>query len=342
MTKRDTAVTIGSSIEKKPMRSIAPLYWAVVGGLALAGMLITDSYVQHVLILCFLWCMVAAAWDLTLGYAGIFNYAQLALFATGAYASAMLTLKFGVTPLAAIVAAAVITGFVGLAIGLPCLRLRGEYVALFTFSVHLAMPPLIQLAKDLGTGGTMGLLGVPPIELLGFTLGPLNKLGWYYFSLVMAAICVYVVYFVVLRSRTGRAFVALRNSENFARSLGVNEFKYKLLAFTLSAVITGFAGALYAHYTSVVTPKILGNEFFLLIIVMLAIGGIGRFPGAVLGAFVVTILNELLRDVGTFRLLILGLLVVLTLLLLPNGLVSLWERLVRFGGRRKAPSVRNS
>lgn len=336
MTQNDTTMTAQAGTSRLRSVSTAPFYWAAVAMLALGGMLITDSYVQHILILCFLWCMVAAAWDLTLGYAGIFNYAQIALFATGAYATGMLTLKFGVPPLVAIPAAAAITALLGFAIALPCLRLQGEYVALFTFSIHLAMPPLIQLAKGLGTGGTMGLLGIPPIKLFGVTLGSMNKLGWYYLALAAAAVSVYVIYYVVLRSRTGRAFVALRDSANFARSLGINEFKYKLLAFILSALITGFAGALYAHYTSVVTPKILGNEFILLAIVMLAIGGIGRFPGAVLGAFVVTILNELLRDAGTYRLLILGILVVLTLLLLPQGLASLWERLVRFSGKRKA------
>lgn len=336
MMETETRLMMESGAPKPRTRSIAPFYWLAVAALALCGMLITDSYVQHVLILCFLWCMVAAAWDLTLGYAGIFNYAQIALFAAGAYATAMLTLKLGVSPLIAIPMATAITVLLGLAIALPCLRLQGEYVALFTFSVHLAMPPLIQLAKGWGTGGTMGLMGVPPIKLFGFALGSMNKIGWYYLALTAAAVSVYVIYFIVLKSRTGRAFVALRDSANFARSLGINEFKYKLLAFTLSALITGFAGALYAHYTSVVTPKILGNEFILLAIVMLAIGGIGRFPGAVLGAFVVTILNELLRDAGTYRLLILGMLVVLTLLWLPQGLASLQERL--FG--RKPPPKR--
>jgi len=335
MTETHATMTSASGATKSPARGSDLIYWSVAAALAVAGMLITDSYVQHVLILCFLWCMVAAAWDLTLGYAGIFNYAQIALFAAGAYATAMLTLKLGVPPLAAITAATAITALLGLAIALPCLRLQGEYVALFTFSVHLAMPPLIQLAKGWGTGGTMGLLGVPPIKIFGVTLGPMNKIGWYYLALAAAAVSVYVIYFIVLRSRTGRAFVALRDSANFARSLGINEFKYRLLAFTLSALITGFAGALYAHYTSVVTPKILGNEFILLAIVMLAIGGIGRFPGAVLGAFVVTILNELLRDAGTYRLLILGILVVLTLLLLPQGLASLKDRLLRPSGKRK-------
>ena len=316
---------------RPPARRMQLGYWGAVGLLALAGALISDSYVQHVLILCFLWCMVAAAWDLTLGYAGIFNYAQIALFAFGAYATGMLTLRLGLPPVAAVVLASALTGLMGLLIALPCLRLQGEYVALFTFSIHLAMPPLIQLAKPLGTGGTMGLLGIPPIDVFGITFGPMNRLGWYYLALAAAAVTVYAVYFGVLRSRTGRAFVALRDSPEFARSLGVNAFQYRLLAFILSALMTGFAGALYAHYTSVVTPKILGNEFILLIIVMMAIGGIGRFPGAVLGAFVITILNELLRDAGTYRLLILGVLVVLTLLLLPNGLVSLWEKLKRVG-----------
>lgn len=319
---------------RPPDRRLQYGYWAAVGLLALGGALISDSYVQHVLILCFIWCMVAAAWDLTLGYAGIFNYAQIALFAFGAYATGMLTMRLGLPPIAAVALATALTGLLGLLIALPCLRLQGEYVALFTFSIHLAMPPLIQLAKPLGTGGTMGLLGIPPLQAFGVTFGPMNKIGWYFLALGAAAISVYLVYFVVLRSRPGRAFVALRDSAEFARSLGANAFKYRLLAFTLSALMTGFAGALYAHYTSVVTPKILGNEFILLVIVMMAIGGIGRFPGAVLGAFVITILNELLRDAGTYRLLILGMLVVLTLLLLPNGLVSLWEKVKRLGRSR--------
>lgn len=342
-----STLTDSRKVSSSGTRHLILVFWAVVGAMALAGSFITDSYLQHVLILCFLWCMVAAAWDLALGFAGIFNYAQLVFFAAGAYAAAMLALKLGVSPLLSIAAGSVIAGVVGLLVGLPCLRLKGEYVALFTFAVHLAMPPLIQQTKGLGSGGTMGLFGVPPINLFGAVFSSQNKIAWYYLTLAAAAVCVHFIYFVLLRSKTGRAFVALRDSEHFARSLGVNEFKYKLLAFTLSAVITGFAGALYAHYTSVVTPKILGNEFFLLVMVMLAIGGIGRFPGAVLGAFIVTILNELLRGTGTFRLLILGLLVVFTLLLLPNGIVSLRTQMTKLAGflrrvrdkRRQSTSV---
>ena len=294
--------------------------------LAVAGPFIDDTYMRHVLILCFLWAIVAAGWDLVLGYAGIFNYAQLVFFAAGAYGSGMLAAKMGVPPVLSILAAGVFAGAVGLLIALPCLRLRGEYIALFTFAVHLAMPPLILKTKPWGTGGNTGLLGIPPIELFGIGFGPRDKLEWYFLALTVAALAIYLIYFVILRQRMGRAFVALRDSEDFARSLGVSDFRYKLLAFMISAAITGIAGALYAHYTSVVTPKILGNEFFLLAMVMLAIGGIGRFPGVVLGAFVVTIANELLRSAGNTRLLLLGLAVVLTVLFLPSGIVSLRER----------------
>lgn len=304
-------------------------YLGCVAALGVAGYLIDDPYIRHVLILCFLWSLVVAGWDMVLGYAGIFNYAQLVFFAAGAYAVGMLTTQAGVPPVAALVMAPVVVAGFGLLVALPCLRLKGEYVALFTFAIHLAMPPLILKAKAWGTGGALGLYGIPPIEIAGITFGPRDTLAWYFLTLIVASAAIYAVYFIVLRQRMGRAFMALRDSEDFARSLGVSDFRYKLLAFMVSAAVTGLAGALYANYTSVVTPKILGNEFFLLAMVMLAVGGIGKFPGAVAGAFIVTIANELLRSAGNTRLLLLGLVVVLTLLLLPNGIVSLRDRVLR-------------
>lgn len=336
----DTSMTpTGSAPEaaarRQSMMAQQLTFWVSVAALALMGPLLDDPYLRHVLILCFLWAMVVAAWDLVLGYAGIFNYGQLVFFAVGAYGAGILSARHGVPPTLAMPIGGAIAGAVGLVMALPCLRLRGEYIALFTFAVHLAMPPLILKAKPWGTGGTLGLLGIPPVELFGYRIGPLDKLAWYFLTLAIAAVAVYVIYFVVLRSRMGRAFVALRDAPEFASSLGISEFRYKLLAFTVSALLTGLAGALYAHYTTVVTPKILGNEFFLLAMVMLAIGGIGKYPGAILGAFLVTISNELLRSAGNFRLLLLGLAVVLTVLLLPRGIVSLRERLGRFWPRSK-------
>jgi branched-chain amino acid transport system permease protein len=317
------------------MKRSAPGPWtllAVVAALAAAGPFIGDAYVLHVLILCFIWIIVVSAWDLVMGYAGIFNFAQLALFAVGGYASGMLSISLGVPPLLAVPLAALVTGAFGLLIALPCLRLRGEYVALFTFAVHLALPTVFEKGRAFGTGGAGGLVGIPPIRIGDLAFGTTNKIGWYYLALVAAAAAVALIYFVIVRGRWGLAFVALRDSEDFARSLGIDEYATKLKLFVASAIVTGFAGALYAHYIGVMTPRVLGNEFFLMVMVMLSVGGLGRYPGAILGAVAVTIANELLRETGQFRLLALGVIVVVVVIMLPNGLSDL--------GRRVKPLLR--
>jgi branched-chain amino acid transport system permease protein len=311
-------------------------FFVAVGLLAILGLFIEQSYLLHILILCFIWSMVVACWDLVMGYAGIFNFAQLVFFAVGAYASAMASIHLGVPSVAALAIGGLVAGLAGLLIGLPCLRLRGEYIALFTFAVHLALPPLILQGRPLGTGGSTGLMGIPPLRFGDYVLHSIHKLPWYYFALILASVAIYVVYMVILRGRWGRAFVAMRDSEDFAKCLGVNDYKYKLIVFTISAAITGVAGAMYAHYVGVVTPKILGTEFFLMVMVMLSIGGLGRFPGVVVGAFAITIGNELLRMVGQYRLMLLGLAVVLTVLFLPNGIAELYDRYDRFKLKRRA------
>lgn len=302
------------------------IYWLVIATLALAGGLIGDSYIRHIFILVFIWCVVIASWDLILGYAGIFNYAQLVFFTFGAYGSAMLSIYAGLTPLLAILAAAGIGAVVGVVIAVPSLRLKGEYVALFTFAVHLALPPLIQQGKAIGMGGNTGLLGIPWLNLFGYQVSSIDKLTWYWVSLAIGAICVYLIYFVILRGRMGLAFIAMRDADTFAQAIGVNEYRYKLLAFVASAVFTAVAGGVYAHYTGVVTPRVLGTEFFLMAMVMLAIGGMGRFPGAVLGVFIVVIGNELLRSFDDYRLLLLGVAVVLTVIFLPQGVAGLFRK----------------
>jgi branched-chain amino acid transport system permease protein len=301
-------------------------FWIGLVALVALGPFVGQNYILHVLILCFIWSMVVAGWDLVMGYAGIVNFAQLVFFAAGAYASAMIAISLDLPPLEAIFITAIIVACVGLLIGLPCLRLRGEYVALFTFAVHLALPSLIRQGRPWGTGGSTGLMGIPPFEIGGYTLYTIDKLPWYYLTLTLAAVAIYTIYFVILPRKWGRAFVCIRDSEAFARSLGVNDYKYKLLVFMVSAAITGVAGALYAHYIGVVTPSILETEFFLIVMLMLCVGGMGLFPGAVLGAFIITIGNELLRGVGEYRLLVLGVAVLVSVVLFPNGLTRLFAR----------------
>lgn len=323
---QDHSVSIQSVFTGKGIRKDSVIYWCVIAGLALMGALIGDSYIHHIFILVFIWCIVIASWDLILGYAGIFNYAQLVFFTFGAYGSAMLSIYAGLSPLLSIGVAGLIGAVVGMVIAVPSLRLKGEYIALFTFAVHLALPPLIQQGKAIGMGGNSGLLGIPWLNLFGYQVSSIDRMTWYWVSLFFGSICVYLIYFVILRGRIGLAFIAMRDADAFAQAIGVNAYKYKFLAFVISAVFTAVAGGLYAHYTTVVTPKILGTEFFLMAMVMLAIGGMGRFPGAVFGVFIVVIGNELLRSFDDYRLLLLGIAVVLTVIYLPNGIAGLFSK----------------
>lgn len=315
-------------------------YFLVVAALACMGFFISNEYLLHILILTFIWCTVVAAWDLVMGYAGILNFAQLVFFASGGYAAGMLAIVLHIPPIWAIAFAGVVVAVLGLAIGAPCLRLRGEYVVLFTFAVHLAMPTLLEQGRAIGTGGSGGLMGMPPLHVFGLNFGARNKIEWYFAALSLAALSCYFIYYVLLRSRSGRAFIALRDAEASARALGVNEYKFKLMVFGISAAITGWAGAFYTYYVGLITPSVLGNEFYLIVIAMISIGGLGRYPGVLVGAVIVTIGNEALRAAGEYRLLVVGAVVLITILFMSDGIVEglreVWKNVRKRGSKAVA------
>jgi branched-chain amino acid transport system permease protein len=288
-----------------------------------------NRYVMHVLVLFLIWGVVAAAWDLILGYAGIVSLGQIAFFAVGGYASGMLSMSTGVSPWVCIAVGGIVAGVIGLGIGLPCLRLRGVYVAVVTLGLHLVMPTLLMRGRDFGTGGWYGLSNIPPLRVSA----PLGLVPIYYVAL---GIFFLLLFFMdkIIHSSIGLAFVALREAEQFAESLGVNQYKYKLMVFSMSAFFTGVMGAFYAHYISKITPAILNLDLFLLVLVMVVLGGKGRFPGAVIGAFVLTVLNEVLRAAEIYRVLVLGLIIVLTMIYMPNGLMGSFELVAHSIGRR--------
>ena len=147
------------------------------------------------------------------------------------------------------------------------------------------------------------------------------------FAAIILAVFLLLLFgvFSVINSRMGLAFVALRDAEHFAKSLGINEHKFKLTAFGLSASITGIMGGFYSHYVGSISPAMLGTELFLTVLAMVLFGGLGKFPGAAMGAFAITFASEFLRPFGTFRLLLLGGIIVTTMLYMPKGLMGLLE-----------------
>lgn len=283
-----------------------------------------NLYIMNILTICLIWAVVAASWDLIMGFAGIFTFGQVAFFVTGAYGSAILTIKFGISPWFGILGGGVIASVIGVLVCLPCLRLKGAYIALATFAVHMILEPLIKskIGISLGTGGAQGLLTIPALKLGGYTFSNMEPVSSFYVALGIFFVSVIIIYKIIF-SVWGLAFLALRDSENFAKSLGVNDFKYKLLVFGVSAFLTGSVGAFYAHYVQVLSPRILSFDLFLTLMVMLVLGGMGRFPGAVIGALIATFFSEMLRPLETYRGLVFGGTVVLLVIFMPQGIMGI-------------------
>ena len=281
----------------------------------------------------FIWAIVVVQWNLVLGIGGIFSLAQMALFAAGAYATAMLGFYWKVPMLAAIPMAGVITVAVGMLIGLACLRLRGPYVALLTLAIAQVMYVLIVNDTDCFTtvGGCMPLFGgVRGIGQFGdIGLRALFPSKWYiahyYVGLALLAVAV-TISIVVIRGPLGLAFRALRDNPGYAMSRGISRFKYQLWIFAVSAFFTGIAGGFYAIHFRVVGPTVFSFSTLLLLIAMIVIGGLGSIWGPLLGAAVLMLADEGMRELSDYRNIGLGLLLAVFVIAWPNGLNGWLQR----------------
>ena len=283
-----------------------------------------SSIIMRILTMILIWSVVASCWDLIMGYAGIFSFGQVAFYVIGAYSSAILSVSLNVPPVVAILMAGIITAMIGVLVGLPCLKLAGPYIALVTFAFQLALEPFLKgpMGKAIGSGGSRGIISVPPINIFGVTFSSSELVPFFYLALVLTLICSAVIV-VILKSHWGTAFLAIKDSEDFAASLGVSAFKYKLLVFGVTSFITGLFGGLYVHYVGILSTRMLSMEIFTILLIMIVVGGIGQYPGVVLGAVVTVTMNELLRPMGIYRLLIMGGMVVVIVLFLPDGVTGL-------------------
>lgn len=283
-----------------------------------------NLHLMNILIICLIWAVVAAAWDLIMGFAGIFTFGQVAFFVIGAYGSAILTRTTGVSPWLGIVFGGLLTGTIGVLVGLPCLRLKGAYVALVTFAVHMILEPFLKsnIGRAIGTGGPQGILSIPALNLGSYKFSSMHLVPPYYAALIISFAALLIIY-KIIHSPWGLAFVAVRDSEVFAVSLGIDDFKYKLAVFGISAFLTGMIGAFYAHYIGMLSTRILGLDLFLILMVMLVVGGMGRFPGAVIGSFIAIFLSEWLRFLESWRMVIFGAIVILMVLFMPQGITGL-------------------
>lgn len=282
-----------------------------------------NDYILSLGIYFFINLLLLAGLNLAMGYAGQISLCQAGFFGLGAYVSGVLATRWGVPPVLGIVAALLGSALSAWIIGLPALRLRGHYLSMATLGFNAILSVLFTELVSL-TGGPNGLSGIPPVNLFGLTLDTPARFFWLAWG---AALVVMLLIAALLASRAGRALRAVAGSEIAADSMGIDPFRSKLGAFMASAVCAGLAGALYAHFNQFASPETFSFGASVLLVVMVAIGGWGRYWGPLFGAVVFTAAPELLRKVQDAELLVFGAGMVLVMLYLPGGIAGLGERL---------------
>lgn len=304
--------------------------WFSLGVLLVVALLpltVRNQYWQGVLVVSMYFAMLAAAWNLLAGYTGQFSLAPAAFGMIGAYVTGLLAYHFQAPPLVGIPAAVVVAAAIGFGLGRIVLRLRGPYLALTT----LSFAEIVRLVISNSIEVTRGDLGLNVPGLFD------NRLAWYYVMLAVLA-AVQLGLYLLLRSPAGLYLRAIRDDEIAAASRGVKIVLWKTNAFTLSAAISGLAGALYGHFAQFVSPELGLLSQTGIIISMAVIGGLGTLPGPLIGAFLVYVASEFLRDFGGYQLIVFALLVILFGRFFREGLWGFIRLAIERAERRPAPS----
>jgi len=300
---------------------------------------VTSRFILHILIMCCIWAMAATSMNLIMGYTGQVNLAHGAFFGIGAYSAGLLILKLGINFWPALILACAITVFLGLLIGLPALRTKGSYFAIGTMCFNVIVTVIIDSWEGL-TEGARGLLGIPrpaPIPLpfgkeITFTSISAN----YYLILVSLLLTILIIYRIV-HSMLGRTFMAVRGNEELAESLGMSAMRAKLLSFLISTFLAAWAGVLYAAYIGFLSPEISDYHVTFELLTFCLIGGLGTMVGPLIGAFILTIISELLHGIAVPRLVAYGFVLIIIMIFLRGGIMGgfkmLWLTLSRKDGR---------
>jgi branched-chain amino acid transport system permease protein len=293
---------------------------------------LTDNmFVVNLLVLMLIAIIFASAWNL-LAYSGQGSLGHAAFLGIGAYASTLIAAGWGIPPLVTIFLGGAAAASIGILIGLTCVRLKEWFLAMVTFGFAIIAQTLTVSVFAPLTGGWDGIASARIVS--ASTEG--YQFIEYYIVLLITIASIAAIWYL-MRSKIGLAFLAIRENETEARAAGIDPVRYRLLAFALSAYLAGVAGALQIHHIGYLTPELYGaeNSFWPITYVML--GGLGTLAGPVIGTVVLTIIWEGLKMTGmTFgRYVIIGVILILTIIFLPRGLVSLPDEAREWLKRRK-------
>lgn len=292
----------------------------VLSGIAILFPLVFQNmYLLQLLTLVFIWSIAVYGFNIISGYVGYLSLAHAGFFAIGAYGVGLLTTKAGLPYWLSLFLAVVITALAGALVGVIALRTKSHFFAIYTMCVGVIIYLLIDKWDSL-TGGVRGLIGISAPGNIGpITFDTLTS--QYYLALSFLALTIFICYRIV-HSLLGRTFIAIRNSEELAKTIGISIMKNQLLAFTLSALFAGLSGALYASFIRFIGPQISAITVTFEMLMYLLVGGIGTLAGPLVGTLIVISLTQSLQFLEEYRMLIFGPVVVLLVLYYPSGITG--------------------
>jgi len=303
---RPAADQVAAPWQKVPLR--------VIGGTAVAGILLPlvlsrisiGDYLITLLILFFMQAVVAQSWNLIMGYGGIYSFAQVALFAVGGWTSAVLVHSLGWNPFVAILFSPVVA------------LLAAICVVLLTIAFHELAHVFTVTGPRFISGGGYGLVSVQTFQF-GDAIGQQRTIYLYYVALVIFIIATFVIWRVI-HSPLGVAVTALRDSETYGVSRGINQFRVRLILFAISAFFTGLAGGYMTHYNGGISTSVFDFSRLIDLLAMIVIGGWGTFAGPILGAGILIGLDQYLVAIGDYRALFEGLILAGIAVFAPQGM----------------------
>jgi branched-chain amino acid transport system permease protein len=306
--------------------------WLLLGVLVVIGVVSAFSgsfspYYLDIAVMCGINVTLAVSLNLINGYTGQFSLGHAGFMAVGAYVAAVVTTSAApalagvmggatwLVFLAALLAGGLAAAVAGFIVGVPSLRLRGDYLAIVTLGFGEIIRVVLNNIE--AVGGPRGMIGIPGYANLAWAYG-------------LAVVCIYVV-LAMVHSTYGRGFLAVADDEVAAEAMGINTVRYKLTAFLVGAFFAGLAGGVYAHFKSYIVPQGFGFDRSIEIVVMVILGGMGNTMGVIAAAILLTLAGELLRGFGDYRMIFYSLLIVLLMILRPQGLFRLPLRTKRAG-----------
>lgn len=278
-----------------------------------------NDYFIHVMTLSFIWMIGVYGLNLIAGYTGYLSLAHAGFFAIGAYSLGLLTVKAQMNFWLALVLSLVITGVIGFFVGLISLRTKEHFFAIYTLCVGYIIYLVIDKWDSL-TEGVRGLIGIPAPA----NIGPLKfeTLSSHYYLVLFFLLLTVLIMYRIVHSLSGRTYIAIRNSEDLAQTIGISTMKNKLTVFVISTIFAGLSGALYASFVRFIGPDIGSTTIVFDFLTYLLVGGIGTLSGPIVGTILIVWISQQLQFLQDYRMLIFGPVLTLLIIFYPRGIVG--------------------